>query len=1381
MSRLYIQITALFLAMLAWTTSQSMVLDSLDIIEPDTVLKAASDCEGETEVCLDVVFQQLRNYEIFVDGSPYAGRFPACNIDTIYKVNFDNVVDNANPPFELLFFEVNGILFQTTFTDFKELVDSVRIWDPTSDWQYDTLNNEMFTVNPPQISFSSAMSFRDASGNITVTPVDRTFRANGTFFFFNSGWSEVVFNDTTLNCVDTVDIGIYCPSIDTVFRSVDWMERDSYCFDESQLLGNIESLEQLDISSGDQLDWTETDSCLVFTGIAPGMDTLTYKLTDDLGFCDTQVVIVEVGEMSDGSNTIIRDTIFPSQSDTFCLDPLFAIDTLRNLCPGASENEISFSYDSINNCVIYEYLLEGTDSLCIELTYDNQIRDSFTFIVTGSSPLTETVIDSLFLNESREFCLDTDELQGDSFSINVFCQDTVYTSWAFDSSSYCLEITGDSVGAFDSLCIELCDTAGLCDTSYYLISVIDNISDADIFVDTLLLNFSDTICLSNDLPGNIEGVENICPDSLNAGIDFMLDTSSLCITYSAKELARDTACYLISDDLGNTDTNYIVVQAILPESDTINSLLEFLETDTVCLDSSELAGTLVSIVNNCPGSASGQVEFDLDTSTYCVSLTGLLTGTDTACIVFCDSFGVCDTTIIIAEVGELPDGENNVVTDTLFPNQQDSFCFDFQFGQVDTIVDNCDSLNGISVEFELDTSNNCISYSYLQTGTDTACIELIYGNGIRDSFTFYITSLLPQKDTIFDTLFVNSDEEYCLDLSELAGSVDTVVQYCADSTIALSLDSIDQNYCFRTEGITAGETDTLCWSYCDSFGVCDTAIYILTVDNAFDTSEFIFDTILLNFSDSICFDNDLPGELVSIENICPDASGPVLFSVDDDEFCLFYFGESVGIDTACILLTDEFGNTDTNFVVISSVRPSADTIILNIPPNLKDTVCIDDSELAGNVNTMINVCPESIGEDVEATLIPGLCIEYTGLVPGGADTMCILICDDLGVCDTAVYIFRVEEDNMPGGRDSILVDSVLINFTETICFDTLDIYGPVSSITNTCPDQEGQVEFFLDEDLYCLTYTGDSLGLDTACIVIEYENGPRDSFTVFIRTIAPSPDTSFLSLDTGMQIDTCVTNPTEELAGFLQGETVQDICSDANGDNSRIVIDTSTLCIEVTGLTEGQDTLCLVYCDNSGVCDTSVLIITVTDTIGDPMDELPVAVDDMDTTSQNTMRVINVLGNDIIPGNDLISFRILTLPLNGTVTFDTSGLVMYFPSEDYCGVDSFSYEICNEAGCDTARVIIEVLCDEELFIPEGFSPNGDNIGDNWFIEGLEEFPNTRVEVFNRWGNRVFLSNDYQNDWDGTWEGDPLPDGTYFYLIDFRSGDKPRSGFVVILR
>ncbi len=100
----------------------------------------------------------------------------------------------------------------------------------------------------------------------------------------------------------------------------------------------------------------------------------------------------------------------------------------------------------------------------------------------------------------------------------------------------------------------------------------------------------------------------------------------------------------------------------------------------------------------------------------------------------------------------------------------------------------------------------------------------------------------------------------------------------------------------------------------------------------------------------------------------------------------------------------------------------------------------------------------------------------------------------------------------------------------------------------------------------------------------------------------------------------------------------------------------------------------------------------------------------------------------------------------------------------------------------------------ELVIPNGFSPNSDGIQDTWRIKCIENYPNARVEVFNRWGNLVYEKENYGNiDFHGPadawWDGrsthkwtlgkDFLPAGTYFYILDLKDGSKPRNGFLYL--
>ena len=95
--------------------------------------------------------------------------------------------------------------------------------------------------------------------------------------------------------------------------------------------------------------------------------------------------------------------------------------------------------------------------------------------------------------------------------------------------------------------------------------------------------------------------------------------------------------------------------------------------------------------------------------------------------------------------------------------------------------------------------------------------------------------------------------------------------------------------------------------------------------------------------------------------------------------------------------------------------------------------------------------------------------------------------------------------------------------------------------------------------------------------------------------------------------------------------------------------------------------------------------------------------------------------------------------------------------------------------------------DQGITVYEGFSPGGAN--DTWVIDGIQAFPNNNVKIFNRWGNKVYEVDGYNNV-DRVWRGDSnvssvggneVPDGTYFYIIDLGEGDKPRTGYVVVNR
>lgn len=111
---------------------------------------------------------------------------------------------------------------------------------------------------------------------------------------------------------------------------------------------------------------------------------------------------------------------------------------------------------------------------------------------------------------------------------------------------------------------------------------------------------------------------------------------------------------------------------------------------------------------------------------------------------------------------------------------------------------------------------------------------------------------------------------------------------------------------------------------------------------------------------------------------------------------------------------------------------------------------------------------------------------------------------------------------------------------------------------------------------------------------------------------------------------------------------------------------------------------------------------------------------------------------------------------------------------------TYTVTAANAAGCEKiGDITVTVL--KSLAVPNGFTPNGDGFNDTWEIDGLEEYPNVLIQVFNRWGTLVFSSKGYSVPWDGYFDGAPLPTATYYYTLSSDVLAQPISGSVSILK
>jgi gliding motility-associated-like protein len=97
----------------------------------------------------------------------------------------------------------------------------------------------------------------------------------------------------------------------------------------------------------------------------------------------------------------------------------------------------------------------------------------------------------------------------------------------------------------------------------------------------------------------------------------------------------------------------------------------------------------------------------------------------------------------------------------------------------------------------------------------------------------------------------------------------------------------------------------------------------------------------------------------------------------------------------------------------------------------------------------------------------------------------------------------------------------------------------------------------------------------------------------------------------------------------------------------------------------------------------------------------------------------------------------------------------------------YTLTVKNDVGCTASDDVLVTVIPYCVKVKNAFTPNGDGINDQWLVyESYECLKNVTVHVFNRYGNEVYSSKDYRNNWDGRYKGKSLPDATYYAVVDF---------------
>ena len=573
-----------------------------------------------------------------------------------------------------------------------------------------------------------------------------------------------------------------------------------------------------------------------------------------------------------------------------------------------------------------------------------------------------------------------------------------------------------------------------------------------------------------------------------------------------------------------------------------------------------------------------------------------------------------------------------------------------------------------------------------------------------------------------------------------------------------------------------------------------------------------FDTINeeeISTGDLFANDEDFINDPVVVVSNTEPSNGTVIVNADGT----YTYRPNVdfyGIDTFTYTLEDSDGDQDTATVTIT-VNPVND-----IPVAVNDSnTTTEDTEVGGNVlvnDTNLGDAPVSVTDFTDPQ-------NGTVLVVGdgtytyrpnehfnGTDSFTYTIEDENGDASTATVTILVTpvndipvaiDDSNSTDEKSSVSGNVLTNDTDSDldALTVLEINGEPALLGAEVEISNGGIIQLNANGTYDFNPNGDFNYLhtgETTQVTFTYSmtDGIADSniatVTITIIGVNDAPIANDDQVDTYDNeeiiisvLDNDVDADGDKLSVDVVDEpTYGDVVVNEDGTISYIA-DLGSYC--------NTDQFSYRVCDPAGLCDIATVTIEIGVLDADE-DSIPDAVE---TLTLNTDGDADLNYQDLDSDNDGISDEI-EAQISDSCTdlpVDTDG----DGTPDYLDTDSdndgFTDEEEGDDDCDgdgKADYIDEYDdCAEYVSIPEGFSPNGDGINDKFVIKGIKDFPNSKLMIFNRWGNEIFKARGYQNDWDGRAENsmtvgtEIVPEGTYYYVIDLGNGSKVIKGYVYI--
>ena len=493
-------------------------------------------------------------------------------------------------------------------------------------------------------------------------------------------------------------------------------------------------------------------------------------------------------------------------------------------------------------------------------------------------------------------------------------------------------------------------------------------------------------------------------------------------------------------------------------------------------------------------------------------------------------------------------------------------------------------------------------------------------------------------------------------------------------------------------------TDTFTYEVCDPGNACDTATVTVTVVEVNDPPIAQDDAAATDVDQRVNIDvraNDSDPEGGQLENptiVDGPANGQAQVQANGE----IGYGANAGFSG-----TDSFtyqvcdaGNACSTATVTVTVAPP------NAPPDAVDDAVSLDEDASANFDPRANdsdpdgdplAAPtiDTAPSNGQAVVAANGTITYTPDADFfGIDTLIYEVCDDQNNCATATATFTVAgiDDDPNAGDDDITVAQGQTTVVDVRGND-VDVDGDVlESPTIDTPPALGTATVLGDGTVQYVA--GDTPGSDTFTYEVCDGTGRCDTAAVTVtivddQTPVPVGDTADVDEDDSIVIDV-LANDVDPNGDPL---TPSIATSPANG--AAVVLGDGTVRYTPNPDFSGEDSFTYQVCDDEDNCATATVTVTVA-----PINDAPVAVDDVASTDEDAPIEVSVTDNDSDPDGDTLTPSVATAPANGAAEVLPGGTVRYTPNTGFIGEDTFTIEVCDPSGaCDQSTLTVSVGLD----------------------------------------------------------------------------------------